>query len=197
MTIDKRTDKEIMGDSYKFVKKFKQSVKNVLPKVNLKASKKNTLFYSPDYKVLYDKIFSDISLDLLNTAEMVLSNFDYQTIDLVDETSSFVYQNSEGDYEVDFTEYPPNIVGSVSASTANLIYDISDKVLSYIENELNSDEYLNSLKYFGKNDSTGSFIKYTPSYDENGIPKYNLEISVDNSNSVIGYNIFMIQEDGA
>jgi hypothetical protein len=200
MTIDDRSSEEIMGDAYKFVKKFSKSVRNVLPKVNLKATHAKTLFYSPDYKVLYDKLFADISLDLLNTAEMVLSNFDYQTIDLVDEDSSIVYQNENGEYEVDFTEYPPNIVGSVDSSTADIIYEINDKTLSVVENELNiksGEVFESKMKYFGKGTDTGSFTKYLPSYDENGVPRYDLELPAPDISVVIGYNIFMIQEDGA
>jgi hypothetical protein len=199
MTIDKRSPEDIMGDSYRFVKKFRQSVRNVLPKVNLKATNAKTLFYSPDYKVLYDKLFSDISLDLLNTAEMVLSNFNYQTIDLVDEDSSIVYQNDDGEYEIDFTEYPSNIIGSVDSSTANFIYAINETTLSDIEDKLNVkglEKFEQKMQYFGRGTDTGSFTKYLPFYDENGVPRYDLEMPVVDISGVIGYNIFMIQEDG-
>jgi hypothetical protein len=199
MTIDKKSSEDIMGDSYRFVKKFRQSVKNVLPKVSLKATNAKTLFYSPDYKVLYDKLFSDISLDLLNTAEMVLSNFNYQTIDLVDEDSSLIYQNNNGEYEIDFTEYPSNIIGSVDSPTANFIYAINETTLSDIEDKLNvksSEKFEQKMQYFGRGTDTGSFTKYLPFYDENGVPRYDLEMPVVDISGVIGYNIFMIQEDG-
>ena len=199
MTKDELSDVAVMGPSYRFVKKFSKSVRNVLPKVNLKATHAKTLFYSPDYKVLYDKLFSDISLDLLNTAEMVLSNFNYQTIDLVDEDSSVVYQNQNGEYEVEFTKYPENIIGSVDSPTANFIYAINETALSDIENKLNvksSEKFEQKMQYFGRGTDTGSFTKYLPFYDENGVPRYDLEMPVVDISGVIGYNIFMIQEDG-
>lgn len=187
-----------MGDAYRFVKKFTKTVKGVLPKVNSKAKPENTLFYSPNYKTLYDELFNNISLEILNTAEMVLTNFDYQTIDLVDEVSPALYQDIDGQFSVDFKDYTTVIVPSTGSSIANMIYAVNDTTISDIDNKLNnplSDVYADVLVYFGKHNAAGKFVKYLPKYDADGKPHYDLQIPTTDISGVIGYNIYMIEED--
>jgi hypothetical protein len=191
-------DQKIMGDAYRFVKQFTKTVKQILPKVNLKAKPENTIFYSPNYKTLYDEFFKEVSLEILNTAEMVLSNFDYQTIDLVDSVSPATYQNTDGSFSINFRDVPPTVIASTDSSTANMIYAINDTTVRDIDDKLNnplSDVYSDVLNYFGKHSSSGTFVKYLPKYDEDGKPYYDLQIPTVDISGVLGYNIYMVEED--
>lgn len=187
------------GDAYRFVKRFTKTVKGILPKKNLKASPGKTLFYSPDYKVLYDEILKETSLELLNTAEMVLANFDFQSIDDIDEVSVAVYQDAEGKFFVEKSEYQSPISTNINPSIAENTYMINDKVVSQIDDKLNnpkSQVYKDILSLYGR-DNGSSFIKYLPKYDEDGKPFYDLKIQLDDIDisGVIGYNIFIIEEE--
>lgn len=189
-----------MGDAYRFVKKFTKTVRGVLPKKNSKASPGKTLFYSPDYKVIYDEVLKEASLTLLNTAEMVLANYNYETIDSVNESETFIFQNEDGAFSIAFDEYVPSVIGSIDPSTSNFMYAINETTISDLDNKLNnpaSDVYSDILQYFGKYNSSNTFVKYLPKYDEDGKPSYDLEIPLVDISGVLGYNIYMIEEDDA
>jgi hypothetical protein len=192
------TDQQIMGDAYRFVKKFSKKVLGILPKKNSKASPGKTLFYSPDYKVLYDEVLKDASLTLLNTAEMVLANYDYQTIDTVSENELYVYQDDDGQYFAEVLEYTDSVVPSVNATTANIIYAIQETTVSDIDDKLNnllSNVYSDILQYFGKYNSSNEFVKFRPGYTKDGRAYYDMELPIVDISGVLGYNIYMIEED--
>lgn len=191
---------EIMGDSYRFVKKFTKTVKDVLPKVNLKASKDKQLFYSPNYKVMYTALQEQIALEILNTAEMVLSNFDYQSIDLVDQSYSEIIENEDGTFEYLVAEDIDTVFATASPQTANMIFSINNATITSIDNALNnplSDTYSDILKWYGRYNSKGEFTANLPAYDNDGKPRYDLNLSEDSVDisGVLGYNVYMIEED--
>ena len=187
---------KIMGDAYRFVKEFKKSIISVLPKSSSKASPGKKLFYSPDYQTIYKKEIDEINLQLLNTAEMVLSNYDYRTIDSVNDSIVSISQNADGEFEIDFNPPEPTIFGAVSPSISNTIFGISEKVVSIIEGKLNNTlSYLSVLINYGKPDATTKLPSGLPTYDKSGKPTYDLYLTgINDSNGVIGYNIYMVKE---
>lgn len=159
------------------------------------------LFYSPDYKATYEEEIQEMNLNLLSLAETALSNYDFQTIDTINETSNTVIYNQDGSVAgFDYADFSSITNHQTGTSISSKTYSISDNTISEIYTALNekiNTVYSNFISKFGhtKNGQTVTTTSF-PGYDKNGNPYYDLEINVTDSPGVIRYNIYMVEEGG-
>jgi hypothetical protein len=156
------------------------------------------VWYSADYKRLYDGEIQKQVLELLNIPDMVLANYDWETIDsLQDSSGSTFYEDNEIIYEQYF-EPETKIQSSISPQAANLVYKIQDNLVP-IHVSLNNyrSEDSTVLSNFGFHKSARAEITpLFPSYTSNGQPRYDLELEFVDAEEVLGYTVYLVEEDG-
>lgn len=156
------------------------------------------VWYSADYKTLYEGEIKRQVLELLNIPDMVLANYDWQTIDsLQDSSGSVFYENGEVIYEQYF-EPETKVQSSISPQAANLVYKIQENLVP-IHVSLNNyrSEDSTILRNFGFHKSARSEITpLFPSYASNGQPRYDLELEFVDAEEVVGYTVYLVEEDG-
>ena len=156
------------------------------------------VWYSADYKTLYQGEISRQALELLKLPDMILANYDWETIDsLQDSSGSTFYENNEIIYEQYF-EPEVKIQSSISPQAANLVYKIQDNLVPVhvsLNNYRSEDSTI--LSNFGFHKSSRSEITpLFPSYTSNGQPRYDLELEFIDAEEVIGYTVYLVEEDG-
>lgn len=156
------------------------------------------LWYSADYKTLYQNEISRQTLQLLNIPDMVLANYNWETIDsLQDYSGTSIIENGEVIYE---EYYEPEVIveSSISPHKANILYKIQQNISplhASLNNYRSSD--IEILSNFGFHKAKRSDITpLFPSYTNNGQPRYDLQLEFDDAEEVLGYNIYLIEEDG-
>lgn len=156
------------------------------------------LFYSPDYQQLFNKEIQEITMELLQTAEVALSSFDYKTINNIQDSSVTVqYDNFGKVLSISNKEDTVLVTPQTDPKIANDIYDMAELVVVPIKNSLQIKpgiEYSTILSNYGYYASGPNVAKYKPGYRADGSPYYDLEIPVTDPDGVIGYNIYMIEE---
>lgn len=165
---------------------------------NLKATKFPNLFYSPDYKELFNKEIEEITLELLETAELVLTNFDYKTIEGIgDYRPSVSYDEFDSITSVELSESDNITVPQTTLEQSDITYNIAATTISPIKYSIQSlpgISYSSILSNYGYHSSGPNNIKNYAGYRSNGQAYYDLEIPVLDVDGVIGYNIYMIEE---
>lgn len=163
-----------------------------------KPTKYPQLFYSPDYQQLFNKEIQEITMELLQTAEVALSSFDYKTIQSIqDATQTVQYDNFGKVLSISNKDEIQLVTPQTDPSIANDIYDVAELVIIPVKNSLQikpETAYSTILSNYGYHGSGPNIIKYKPGYRADGIPYYDLEIPVTDPDGVIGYNIYMIEE---
>lgn len=170
-------------------------------KNNTKPVKYPKLWYSPDYKKIYDAEIEQINLMLLETADMMLSNFDYKTIDsLAENHNPMISYQDDATRQIDYAEPVPNVAThQTDVFTANKIYEIVSRVIIPIRqglDESRNTDYQEILYNFGYHNKKDGFIRYRPYYGSNGTAYYDLSISIPDISVVSKYKIYLIEEDG-
>ncbi len=160
------------------------------------------IWHSADYQEIFTKDLEAMTIMLLGTAENALSTYDYRTIQYLSGVSSpNPTERSGRQIEVEYPEeesltnptFSPGFVNSANDFTEKTIKDIESKIRESV-----SGDYIEFLKLFGSIPSgTTSFTRYLPSYNKNGQAKYNVSLEVVDSDFIIGYNVYIVEEDGA
>jgi hypothetical protein len=166
---------------------------------NTKALGVPTLFYSPFYKKLFNVETDKIAAELLFTAENVLTNFDYRSIDSVADNNPTVSYSAEG--EIVYSK--PNPTSYIATQLKNPVL-INDSYLIYetsifpIIQSLNTDygtTYKSLLSKFGHiEEGQQNITPNIPRYDNNGNASYDLEIDILDVAGVISYKTYTIEE---
>ena len=156
------------------------------------------LFYSPDYQQLFNREIQEITMELLQTAEVALSSFDYKTINSIqDSTETVQYDNFGKVLSVSSKEDTILVTPQTDPKIAHDIYDVADLVVIPVKNSLQikpGTNYSTILANYGRYTSGPNITKYKPGYRADGSPYYDLEVPVTDPDGVIGYNIYMIEE---
>lgn len=156
------------------------------------------LWYSADYKATYEGEIQRQALQLLNLPDMVLSNYNWETIDsLQDSTGTSFYENGEIIYE-EYYEPEVKVQSSISPEAANLVYKIQENLvpIHVSLNNFRSSDY-DILANFGLHRAAKSDITpFFPSYTNAGSPRYDLELEFRDAEEVTGYTIYLVEEDG-
>lgn len=168
---------------------------------NTKPVKYPKLWYSPDYKKIYDAEIKQINLLLLETADMMLSNFDYTTIDYVPENMNpTISSENDENRAINYAEPPADIAPhQTNPFIANKTYEVVDNSLTPLRQNLDetrNSNYRNILSAFGYSSKSGGFNQYRPYYSSNGTAYYDLSINIPDTDIVTGYKIYLIEEDG-
>lgn len=153
------------------------------------------IFSSPDYVKLYDEEIQEITLDLISIAEMVLSNFDYQSIDEVTAYSGLKIQSSDGEFLFDDNSEvdEQSISSSVSAGLANDAFNISNVCIPEINSAISNDSS-NVITYYGYYPANGNKVASMPGYKKDQ-SYYDLDIPITDQPGVISYRIYLVSED--
>lgn len=162
-----------------------------------KAVKYPELFYSPDYKQIFNSEIEEISLELLQSAETILTNFNFKTIDSVDESRPVASYDSFGIVTGLESKEPQDYKNIPDIGQAENLYNISDLVVIPIRNAIEknpNNTHATVLSNFGYHSSGPDIIQYKPGYLADGTPYYDLEVSPSNISGILGYNIYMIEE---
>lgn len=174
------------------------STKTTTKSSSTKPTRYANLFYSPDYQQLFQKEIEDISLEILETAEMALSSFDYRTIEYIQPANSPVFYDDFGKMtSITSIIDTPSINSQTVPFFADKAYNINDVVISKIRDsvEIRPDiEYSSILLNYGYHSLSPDIIPYRAGYRADGSAYYDLEISIPNVGGVVGYNIYMIEE---
>lgn len=177
---------------------FSDVVKTI--KTSTSAEQAKEIIKSEDYQRLYDSEIQSQALELLEIPEMVLSQYDWETIDsLVDKVGNQVYDNQGEVVYFDYQEPEQKVTSVVSPEKANLIYRIQNESFSDVQKALSSyrSTFSGMLDNFGFHKSKNSeLIAGFPSYTATGSPRYDLEISFVDVDAVNGYKVYLIEEDG-
>lgn len=167
---------------------------------NTKPIKYPQLFYSPDYQQLFNKEIEEMTLELLQTAELILSTYDYKTIGYLNDNSPILSYDNFGKL-VSRTEKDSVQILShqVNPAVADKTYSILETTISPIKESIcvrPNSNYSSLIQNFGHHGTTTgpNIIKYRPGYRPNGDAYYDLELNVTDVDGVIGYNIYMIEE---
>lgn len=156
------------------------------------------LWYSQDYKTVYDNEINKQVLELLNVPDMVLSQYDWETIDSMSDTNGTVVREND---EVIYTEYQEpevKIQSTIPPEVANLVYKIQEN-LSPIHDSLNNyiSNAITRLLNFGFHKAKGADLTAIfPAYRAGGEPRYDFEVDFVDIDGVLGYNIYLVEEDG-
>jgi hypothetical protein len=156
------------------------------------------VWHSEDYKVTYENEVLRQALDILNLPDLVLSQYDWQTIDsLADSNGSSVYENGEVIYE-QYQEPEVKVQSTIPPEVANLVYKVQENI-SPIHDSLNNfiSDDVTILSNFGFHKTTrADFTALYPSYRNNGEPRYDLEVEFLDVDGVAGYTFYLVEEDG-
>lgn len=163
-----------------------------------KPTKFPNLFYSPDYQQLFNKEIEEMTMELLQIAEVALSSYDYRTIDFVTDFNPRIEYDNFGQIVSTFARdsflpYLPQ----TTVEQANILHDMASLVISPVKDALQlspETKYSDILKNYGYYGSGADIIQYKPGYRADGTPYYDLEIAVIDPDGVIGYNIYKIEE---
>lgn len=155
------------------------------------------LFYSPDYKQLFNKEIKEITMELLQVAEVALSSFDYRTINSIADFSNKISYDNFGNVLSRSNMYAGPIINqTIDSFLSNSIQQINTLIVSPIKDLLQikpNKTYSSILENYGYHRSGPDIIKYLPGY-KGTQPYYDLELNVGDIDGVIGYNIHMVQE---
>jgi hypothetical protein len=163
-----------------------------------KPTKYPSLFYSPDYQQLFNKEIKEITMELLQTAESALSSFDYKTIQTLQDSGPLVQYDDFGKIiSITPREEKGLVLPQTNPDIANNIFELSELVVSPIKDALQirpNIAYSSILSNYGYYRSGPDIVKYKPGYSASGSPYYDLEVSVTDPDSVVLYNIYIIEE---
>lgn len=182
-------------------KKKEEVLGGGVTKNNTKPVKYPKLWYSPDYKKIYDAEIEQLNLLLLETADMMLSNFDYRTIDSLAENANPTISSQNDEFRViNYSEPTQNVAPhQTSPFDANKIYSIVSRSITPLRQALDESrntDYQSILHSFGYSNKSNGFLRYRPYYSQNGTAYYDLSINIPDCNIVTGYKIYLIEEDG-
>lgn len=176
---------------------------NSTPKTSSKSNstkpiKYPNLFYSPDYQQLFNKEIKEITMELLQTAEVALSSFDYKTINTVADFNPSIQYDNFGNVLSTEQKDEQNFVSSqTDPDKANDAFNLSELVIIPVKNDIQQKpgtSYSSILSSFGYHSSGPDIVKYRPGYSGSGSPYYDLEVSVTEPDGLVRYNIYIIEE---
>lgn len=157
------------------------------------------LWYSDDYKKLYADEIRRISLQLLQMPDLVLSQFDWETIDFVpDYTGTVIRENGEV-IQTTYAEPQETIRSTVNPIIANTIFRIQNNTFAPVIKAVSPlrSGYTKYLQNFGHHRNRSSEMReYFPGYKANGNPYYDIEIDFEDMPEVNSYTIYLVEEDG-
>ena len=186
-----------MADANDVVKDGSSSKDTTSKSSSSKPVKYPELFYSPDYKQIFNSEIEEISLELLQSAETILTNFNFKTIDSVSESRPVASYDSFGVITGLESKEPQEYKNIPDIGQSENMYNISDLVIIPIRNSIEknpNNTHATILSNFGSHSSGPDIEQYRPGYLDDGTPYYDLEISPSNIGGILGYNIYMIEE---
>ena len=132
---------------------------------------------------------------------MMLSNFDYKTIDYVPENMNPTISSENDELRViNYAEPPANIaVHQTNPFTANKTYEVVDVSITPLRQSLDesrNSDYQSILYNFGYHNKSNGFLRYRPYYSSNGTAYYDLSINIPDTDIVTRYKVYWIEEDG-
>jgi hypothetical protein len=152
------------------------------------------LFYSPFYKKLYEKETQQIALELMFSAENILTNFDYTSIDSVPDTNPSIAYDTDG--QIIYIKPNPSLYIANASKTPMLMNDsylIYDAGISPALEKLDTkygytyNSVLSNFGYF--KESSQEITPNLPKYDANGNPAYDLQIEFLDLSTVSSYEV--------
>lgn len=158
------------------------------------------LFYSPDYKTLYETEIREMNLALLNLTDVMLTNYDYKSIDFIPSDSPNIkYDDSGAVVDYSYLEESSTTRHQSSPSVAEKIYGISDGSIDVIRAVLDikpDSDYKDFLECFGNYKEGGQVItKNLPGYKKDGSPYYDFELTISDYDLVTEFEIYLVEED--
>lgn len=157
------------------------------------------LFYSPLYKELFKIEVDKIAAELLYTAENVLTNYDYNSIDSVPDSNPLVSYSAEGE----IVYIKPSSSAYIATQSKNpmminnsyLIYEASIfPVVESLSTEYGT-TYNSILSNFGHiEEGQQDITPSIPRYDTNGNASYDLKIEFLDLAGVVSYKTYTIEE---
>lgn len=164
-------------------------------------AKLSKLWYSKDYNVLYDTEVKRISLQTLAMPELVLSNYDWETIDYVPDTVGRIIMANGEVTSYTYATDKQIIKTSVNPQISEMIYKMQNTSFAPIIQSLDFvrsgfETYLQNFGHYIKRSQNKGITQYFPGYYQNGEPYYDIEVTFEDIGEVTGYTIYLVEEDG-